>query len=926
MGADKSRWFSICAYLRNLRINVVLFGFSVVDFMGLTLLALSVGGLGVFGWGMALRWPGGDEGDAAEHLLAAATWMAVGAVGIGWVLSVPMALRRGPMTVMSLLLGAVGAVVWKAEGRRQKAVHDFTAYCLLPTAYFPLALCLLWLAFAVARTGLHFTVSWDAMTYHMTKVALMAQSGGIRPWETPLNGVAFFPFNATVLQGWPVVSATAPKMSAWAQTASWGLCGVACAALARRCWPGQGWAGTAAVAGLFAPLLLLESLTTQNDLIFAFFWVSAALWVLRYLWTGSEAALPLVAASAALLAGTKSHGPLWAFFLLAGWVATWRHRGRPRGHLLRLAALFVALLPPCGAWVYVWNWGRAGNPLGVSLDPGADTLNRFAPGLDTLGAGLAGLAGRLFLDPFRMSRASWFNHDLSNFGFLTMATVPVWVWGMVSDGAEVRRRRKGGATAATARWILGGTLLAGTLCFLSVHPHSVHALRLMVFWPVCLAALTVPRLGGWAGRAGRGAHVGLAALVLGVGAGQGVASAVYDTACPLGSLLDRQPGLPRLLHADFRYRHGGAELADRLAPARATIAVDADEHAWVYPLFGEGLTRRVLFLRSAGDLDRLPDGTAFLVVDRRRHPRLEVVEAALKRPDMRLVHYGDGEFLFRVGRDGAAWDLVRDYPLAEGDAGSHGHLAFILYGAGLRDSAVAEYRRAVRLRPDDAEMHSRLGFVLYSQGRADEAERAYREAIRADSDHAGAHNNLGNLLRDRGQLGEAMAEYREAIRIEPDHADAHNNLGAALAAMGRVEEAEGAYREAIRLRPDHAGAHNNLGNLLRQRGRTYEAVRAYREAIRVKPDYAGAHYNLGLALTAMGLAEEAVRAYREAIRLRPDHAGARYNLGMALKARGLTREAVEELLAYLRATEGRRGEERWRAQAGQAIREMGERP
>ena len=448
-----------------------------MDAVGLSLLALSMGGLGAFGWGMALRWPGDDERDAAERFVAAATWMAVGAVGIGWVLSIPMALRRGPLTAMSLLLGGVGVAVrkaegrrQKAEGRRQKAVHDFTACCSLPTAYFPLSLCLLWLAFAVVRTGFHFTVSWDAMTYHMTKVALMAQSGGIRPWETPLNGVAFFPFNATILQGWPVVSAMAPRMSAWAQTVSWGLCAVACVAMARRCWPGQGWAGTAAVAGLFSPLLLLESLTTQNDLIFAFFWASTALWVLRYLWTGSGAALPLVAASAALLAGTKSHGPLWAFFLLAGWGVAWRYRGRPRGHLLRLTVLFVALLPLCGAWVYVWNWGRMGNPLGVSLDPGAATLTRFAPGLDTLRAGLAGLAGRLFLDPFRMSRASWFNHDLSHFGFLTMAMVPAYLWGMVADGAEARRRRKGReGEAETARLNLAVALLAGTICVLGVH-------------------------------------------------------------------------------------------------------------------------------------------------------------------------------------------------------------------------------------------------------------------------------------------------------------------------------------------------------------------------------------------------------------------------------------------------------------------------
>src|SRR5262249_34751674 len=86
-------------------------------------------------------------------------------------------------------------------------------------------------------------------------------------------------------------------------------------------------------------------------------------------------------------------------------------------------------------------------------------------------------------------------------------------------------------------------------------------------------------------------------------------------------------------------------------------------------------------------------------------------------------------------------------------------------------------------KPNYAEAHYHLGLALEENEKwhldeaikelripglaLDTAIKEYREAIRIKPDYAEAHHHLGLALDKKGLLDEAIKEYREAIRITP---------------------------------------------------------------------------------------------------------------------------------------------------------------
>src|SRR5262249_24427229 len=111
------------------------------------------------------------------------------------------------------------------------------------------------------------------------------------------------------------------------------------------------------------------------------------------------------------------------------------------------------------------------------------------------------------------------------------------------------------------------------------------------------------------------------------------------------------------------------------------------------------------------------------------------------------------------------------------------NLAIALEAKGQRKDAIAALR-SIPGYVKDADAHFRLGNLLLRNGELDSALYEFREAIRIKPDDLGTHFNLGNVLLDKGQLDEAIAAYRKAIAIKADAADAHSNLGEALRRKG----------------------------------------------------------------------------------------------------------------------------------------------
>jgi uncharacterized protein (TIGR02466 family) len=117
-----------------------------------------------------------------------------------------------------------------------------------------------------------------------------------------------------------------------------------------------------------------------------------------------------------------------------------------------------------------------------------------------------------------------------------------------------------------------------------------------------------------------------------------------------------------------------------------------------------------------------------------------------------------------------------------------GNLGTVLQQQGKLEEAEQCYRKALAVHPD-ARGHFNLGTVLYGLGLHQEAVREFRGAVDMDPRFADAWNSLGETLRDRGEMEEAVRCYEQALAAHPAHGRAQYNLGETLCLAGRLKDA-----------------------------------------------------------------------------------------------------------------------------------------
>jgi spermidine synthase len=123
--------------------------------------------------------------------------------------------------------------------------------------------------------------------------------------------------------------------------------------------------------------------------------------------------------------------------------------------------------------------------------------------------------------------------------------------------------------------------------------------------------------------------------------------------------------------------------------------------------------------------------------------------------------------------------------------------------------------------PESAELHNVLGLALAERGQLDSAIVEFRHALRLAPDSAPAHWHLGAALASRGTHAEAMAHLARSVELDPANSRAHSDLGLVLALQGRLDEAAGHLQRAIALDPQAEDARRNLAVVeeRRRRGR-----------------------------------------------------------------------------------------------------------
>jgi tetratricopeptide (TPR) repeat protein len=315
----------------------------------------------------------------------------------------------------------------------------------------------------------------------------------------------------------------------------------------------------------------------------------------------------------------------------------------------------------------------------------------------------------------------------------------------------------------------------------------------------------------------------------------------------------------------------------------AFVASGGKEASLEFPRVKHGLFTHYLLNGLYGEADRDENGRLTLS-ELVQFTQEQVTETAwtqffrVQTPALlqhRLVH-GDGEdpVLFRIDRR----TLARRHLTA----------ARQLHESGEFETAIAEYRAALRLFPDDPISHLQLGLALRDKGDIDGAIGAYRMTLHLRPHDPDAHYLLGTAYSDKGQLDASIAEFRWAIRLKPGFDVAHNNLGHVLEQRGDLNGAIAEYRIAASLQPRDARAHYNLGSALKDKGDAEGAAKELREAIKLRPDYAKAYYHLGVVLSTLGRRSESLQALRKFT---------------ALNAPGANQQMMQDARARIRAME-----------------------
>jgi serine/threonine protein kinase/tetratricopeptide (TPR) repeat protein len=163
--------------------------------------------------------------------------------------------------------------------------------------------------------------------------------------------------------------------------------------------------------------------------------------------------------------------------------------------------------------------------------------------------------------------------------------------------------------------------------------------------------------------------------------------------------------------------------------------------------------------------------------------------------------------------------------------------AWVAYGEGKFDDALAFVRRALRINADIESGYYLMGRLLFAAGRYQELAEIADEAM----SHAGEnyntfipiHNALGALGKVEAQriLTQRQVEFFEAhLRKVPEDARARVLLAGDYATMNRPEDATREANLAMTLRPDDAMIMYNVACLFSDLGRKTDALNALRKA------------------------------------------------------------------------------------------------
>lgn len=548
------------------------------------LLVLTIAAAVWLGYELAVRYV--DRSWAAALLVGSSIWIAT-----VWAAALLHVLNRPVLIARTLLMLAAAIVLFR---RRAFVKPAFDRAYVLPAI--PL---LAWIGFVLWRTSLTPPLTHDALAYHLPRAVLWMRAGGFTWLDLSFDPrVRLLPANYEMLLADAMLLGGSDRLTEWVAVFFFIAFVAVCGALARRWWNDSRAALATMLLAASVPVLLLHAGADKNDVMTAFFLVSALLWGGRWVGDKDLASLVLCITAIAAAIGTKPQGVILAVVecgALAPLLLRKSGGKPPHSKLIIFGAVAFALL---GGAQYVTRFlhGSAEQQQFVAYD---DWANLWQAPWVLVAAPFSRTINELWV-PWSAKPWFWHRDEL----FFSSLGIP-FVLCLFAAPFFARNRERGTMSIAAAIVFL---------LMLPVRdvpmPHGVYVValpRYVLFLVAIVFALAVPPLVKRAPRL----MVGALALWFTYSA---VFAVLNDRFIPLNYLqYAMEHRGTRLVAFDF---HRAAVVADTVAGDRDLIAIDAGYGAWIHPAFGPRLTRPVVFLKPG---QPIPENADWVLVDRAWH-------------------------------------------------------------------------------------------------------------------------------------------------------------------------------------------------------------------------------------------------------------------------------------------------------------------
>jgi len=547
-------------------------------------------------------------------------------VGTNWILVALRCLEAKALLACTLVFGVVGMrLLWK---RFTGASLGFRRLMVDPVICLVAGVLGLVSIYLFLRGSVAFVAEFDAVSYHLPKAVEVLKARTIPFIPSNDFRLPYFPWNYELLLADSMILTGGDR---WAFLVSYlGTCGFCAAAYAawRQAWPDlstrEAALGLLFLAGV--PVLLMHADGYKNDTLFGFFLMAALHQLGAWVQGRERVNLVLAFLAFALGFGTKPSalflGPVFAvtFALHRRPLLEMLPTGAGRRVVLAIGAVGVLLMLG-GAWP-ILNWIWCGHPLGDTASVGG--VSGFESAAVPRYNGWSNLWRfpiLVLLRPFGASddavwvfwdRSYWFwpryRSIYGHWGWLTTALLAA-----VPLGFYLHRTRR--AQGEFRSWITWATL--GFTALTLMQQYRVDGMfngypRYLLVVPVIVALWSIPPVLAVARARLRPNLLWAVAILLS-------ANLIYcatdyfvnDGTKPMETILTY------LRNPAARVSAGASRYVDEQARMNETVAFDSGFGGMVYPIYGRGFTRRVVYIPvKKGQPVVIPKDVRWVVWDR----------------------------------------------------------------------------------------------------------------------------------------------------------------------------------------------------------------------------------------------------------------------------------------------------------------------